>query len=894
MIKSSLRLFGRFTPFAVLASLVLGLATVAQAAATSSGDAGDYFYRPGYEVLVYQGPWHAKMDLDKRKQISTQAVFAFGKRAQFKCEVPKGGFTVLKGYLQLSKSIKASFHPGYGPSSVAVMTVDGKQVYSMLPGQKEAHQQSIDLSAGFHAFRIIHFTEVNRLTCFSNLGQRLGANYVRTKVRFTAGMETKLVNALDGLTQEAASQNALSRKQIDACNAILENDKYIFGERERIISAALKFAAAFDAHHPYLFKRKHTEWNRHTPRQGIRWADFQVMQYLLDYAYTPANLAKYPDLLGQVKFATANYFPGPCPKPSEPDSTYSVKIWASYPRTPAYDIWVKTWTSTARKATGAYLSPGTVATVTVPESLVNKGYGIRVGAASHDMERKNHIDRLFRVSLVYPIRSTQVKVANPLGGGIYLEVPIGADGGAAELKFKNIVRAPFFADTRVKKTTLAEWLNTERHDKAPWADFQSEAFMMQVPRTWIYKLKDPVTLMANWDRAVTAVLHVMGYTVADIGQVGLYLQPDTQIKASVFSPGYPQTNYGGVTPGNDKFHGLATNYFVQGPRQVPNWTFHEWGHALNLANPNGEMESSNNFLYAVAENLGLGMNLDKAFSQSRGSKDAFRTLDHTAELWMTDLSTFLPGYMHVAQKAYQLEGHAKYVDIARLFGWETLAKFYHQVQLERTAYIQSGGKQGFQWPKNVSSDFYVLHLSESSGIDMRPLFHFWGTPPQAMLTLSTSVAALKGKVEQAAADVTKAKALADSDKSKKKALRGAEQRLKDAQAKLSGYPAALQEAKAYARQFGQMIQAGEIRRSAKIYDELVHYKSLVPADSQAYRKFASQWFDWKTSPPKHHLYWSPNDHRRQWYAYTSASAVKVRSHIDDLIKLYFPNGRPKQ
>ena len=34
--------------------------------------------------------------------------------------------------------------------------------------------------------------------------------------------------------------------------------------------------------------------------------------------------------------------------------------------------------------------------------------------------------------------------------------------------------------------------------------------------------------------------------------------------------------------------------------------------------------------------------------------------------------------MASAEKAYQLKGHAKFVDIARLFGWQVLNDYWHQ------------------------------------------------------------------------------------------------------------------------------------------------------------------------------------------------------------------------
>lgn len=806
-----------------------------------------FFWSPGYEVDVYAGPWSPDMDIKKQNPVSSQKVRDFSlKGKQFTCAVPEGGFTIIKGDLDLPTETDAWFNAGYGPSATSVMTVDGTEVYSKLPDVKEATKTTIHLSPGLHSFKIIHFTPVTSLVCFTNLGQRLGANSVRTRVAFAKQMETQLVDTLDALTLHATDGQKLTDDQLAQANKTIEENQYIFGMSERIVRAALEFTSSYDAHQDYLFKVNHIEWQKNSKREGLRWADFQVMQYLLDHAFTERNLSRFPNLLGKADFATSLYFPGGCAPPANPSGEYKVKIWATFPDTTAQQTFM--FHNTARKPTGAYLAPGTLATVTVPQSLVNKGFQIRVGAHANDLARKPKIDRLFRISLLYPIHSTQVQVANPLGGGIYIEVPIGADVGEVEVSLRDIVRAPFFSNTRTLTTSPEQWDKVERHYPAPWADFQSETFMMQVPTTWIYNYKNPADLMTRWDKAVTAVIKVLGYLPGEIGREAYYVQPDTQLRNTVFSPGHPQVNMGGANPGIDKYNGNRTDvYQLEGPSHAADWVFHEFGHGVLLSNPSGEHESSNNFLHAVALNWGLGIDMDKAFGCSRGSQNPNCTLDNTAILWMTG-NNFEGGVMDPGQKSYQLQGHAKYVDTARLFGWQTIANFYRMVNQERMAYRHSGGKEGQIWEKNLDPGYYVLRLSESSGIDMRPLFHFWGTPPQEMVTLLASPPA-SGKD--------------------------------------------LEVAKTYAAKFDDLIRSGRINRSAKIYDELTKYKGIIPADNAIYQKFALAWYDnWNGKPRTGKLFWTERDHAALWDTYTPQTAEKIRTDVQRLLDLYFPKGRP--
>ena len=213
-------------------------------------------------------------------------------------------------------------------------------------------------------------------------------------------------------------------------------------------------------------------------------AMFALQQALIDHAYTPRNLATFREVLDGVGFRTAAYFPGPVSAKPDPNQVYRVTVNASQPA--AWGSPVMFDEDPARRPTGCYLAPGSIATVTVPPALAGKGFAVRVGAHSWDLKEKPLVTRLDRVSLVYPIEAVDTLIANPLGGNIYIEVPCRADAGLVEVAIRNVVRSPFFSARGFAKTTLADWRDTERHCPGPWADFESDKFMMQVPTKWIY------------------------------------------------------------------------------------------------------------------------------------------------------------------------------------------------------------------------------------------------------------------------------------------------------------------------------------------------------------------------------------------------------------------------
>ena len=260
------------------------------------------------------------------------------------------------------------------------------------------------------------------------------------------------------------------------------------------------------------------------------------MQNIMDRVYTATNVARFPELLNGFKFGSSSNFPGAVAAPADPQAVHRVKINASCPKPFKHEIMHQD--VPARRPTGTYLAPGSLATVTVPPSLVGKGYAVRVGTHSWDFSKKPRVLRLDRVSLVYPINSTETTVASPLGGGIYIEVPLNAEAGVVEVAIRNAVRSPYFSLKPFHQTSLDEWRNVERNQPGPWADFQTEKFLMQVPSSWIRKLDDPVTLMRNWDLAMDAQNDLMGLPRV-WGKETMFLQVDLQLRASVFAPGYP-------------------------------------------------------------------------------------------------------------------------------------------------------------------------------------------------------------------------------------------------------------------------------------------------------------------------------------------------------------------
>ncbi len=562
-----------------------------------------------------------------------------------------------------------------------------------------------------------------------NGGAGFGGIADDTTWNFTTAAGDPLMDAIAGLKNHITGAVPLGATQIAAHKVTLDNLRLRFAESAATINAVFDLVRTYDTVKGPLWVARGEFSNRSTQANDLDWTIYHVMQSIMDVVYTPGTLATREGLLAGFKFGSSANFPGPCDPPADPPPSHTVTLNGSFPAT--FGRVTQGDDLPARKPTGCYLAPGTIATVTVPPSLVGKGYQVRVGAHSWDLSNRPAVRRLDRATLLYPIDATTVKVASPYGGGIYIEVPRLASAGIVQVTVTGAVRSPYFSAKPFHSTTPAQWL-VERAHPAPWADFQSEKFMMQVPTRWISSHPDPAKLMADWDKAMDAQNDLMGFPHLR-GKETQYPQVDVIMRASVHAPGYPSVN--NVDNPNTNRGGYHTNYLVRGPgvnSHAANIEFHEQGHAYFFPKFGGETESNVNLPHVAIMHRKFGYSLDEAFRGSLGSTRAFQTLDTTAMAWMC-VFNFAPRRVPMAdgEKAYQFKGHAKFVDIARLYGWEGLGSYWRS--------FMDDDARGVSY--STSTDALLLRLCRNVGKDIRPLFHFWGIHPQNNASLAASLAA---------------------------------------------------------------------------------------------------------------------------------------------------------
>ncbi len=634
-----------------------------------------------------------------------------------------------------------------------------------------------------------------------------------------AGSSSELSGAMGRLVGHIRGKAVLEADEINRQAEIIRGNAEQIGASPRMIGEAFALVEAYEDEVGPLFMNEATRKGfRRQPSGGLELdrAVFDVQQGLIDFAYTPDNLRKHFKLLNGAVFKTSTYFPGAVDAPSNPKTAHKVKINASQP---AY--WgspVMFAEDPARRPTGCYLAPGSIGRVTVPSSMVGKGFAVRVGAHSWDLKKKPLVKRLDRVSLVYPIDQVHTLIANPLGGGIYIEVPYGADAGIVDVKIANAVRSPFYSARGFDRTSSIDWKKERRHP-GPWTDFETDKFMMQVPTSWIYAYDDPETLMKDWDTALDVVSSLFGLPPVRNKSV-LYLQVDVLLRGSANFPGYPQSN----TPYNPykEEKGNSNHWLLKGPQFGGATIFHELGHAHLFTKFKGEVEAVVNLPFVAVLNQGFGVDLDTAFGKSFHKETV--SLDQAAIMWMVTENFRAGKPMDISNSErnevrYQHRGYGKYVEIANLFGWQVLEEFWHSVHLD---YLE-----GIEYPRNSDpTDNRILRMSSKAGVDLTPLIHFWGVQPD-------NAAALKREMKKAG-----------------------------------------------------------LKSSPLIYDRLVHYKTLIPMNDDEFAGHA------KIVNPKGIREGKNPNYGEGWYhawlpKYNERHGEAARGALQEIIDIYFPDGRPQ-
>ena len=440
-----------------------------------------------------------------------------------------------------------------------------------------------------------------------------------------------------------------------------------------------------------------------------------------------------------IKFEFSEVFPGKVKDSSPRINDASVEINGTYNVIHGARHLNDTWD--AKRPTGHYAPPGELITITIPTNHVDKGMSVMIGAHERDHSNLSQTNRFLRISNRFGLSTEETKIVNPFGGGIYMLVPEGSNFGYFDIKIDGAVKSPYFSTREAKGTDLSVWQAELAEQSVKWVDIESDKFMTTLPIDVLdginpgsINLTDPRLMMEKWDEVADGFNYVGGRPQER--SRAEYIISDTRIPDGGYGTGYP------AVYDDDDEGMMAIALLRDEPQKIGGVVtmFHEMGHLEWHPTLGNAVESIVHLPAVYIWNKYYDLPLDTAFKYSAFQK---LTMDQTTIDWIiTDNfrnniaiscdPTMHPSVCHEVR--YQHRGHAIYIEIADLFGWDAIYKthkvFYDEWKINTQ---KDWGFMGMVNGNQISDDELILAASNAKNINMAPLFHFWGRQPSEEL-----------------------------------------------------------------------------------------------------------------------------------------------------------------
>ncbi|MEO8084384.1 MAG: M60 family metallopeptidase [Ardenticatenales bacterium] len=355
-------------------------------------------------------------------------------------------------------------------------------------------------------------------------------------------------------------------------------------------------------------------------------------------------------------------------------------------------------------STGLYAPPGEKLTVTLPDSALDLGLALRIGAFT---DENWHMDDWTRVPSIWsrhPLDAATTFADNAFGGPVYIEVPddISFLAGTIDVHIAGAVEAPYF---RLGETTVAEWRDRLRGLEAPYAELGTDKIFLTVPSSAIRGLDDPEPVLRFWNEVADAQ--------ADLAQrprerdyPERYVA-DRQIGYGYMHAGYPIMTFTDV---KDLVVDEATL------RREGSWGhFHELGHNHQQSDwtfdGTGEVTVNLFTVYTYDHVLGMKSQFGGPGNMARLTPDAIRATWEAYDRAGRKFSDW---------KADPFLALSMYIQLEQAFGWQS----YMRVFAEYRALTDD------QRPKNDDEkrDQWMFRFSRQVNRNLCPFFALWGVP----------------------------------------------------------------------------------------------------------------------------------------------------------------------
>ncbi len=361
-----------------------------------------------------------------------------------------------------------------------------------------------------------------------------------------------------------------------------------------------------------------------------------------------------------------------------------------------FDTSIPAWHST-----GLYAAPGEIVEVKCAKEAARAGLVVRVGAHNDRLWHHPAWRRCPEICWRFPVKSQAVRVANPFGGPIYLEVPGHCKLGKTEVEFAGAVEAPFFV---LGQTSLAEWRSKVRNRPAPWAELATGKVVLTVPSRVVRKLDDPERLMKFWDQVLDACADLA--TIPRERPRPERYVTDTQISAGYMHSGYPIMTMLDVAP-----------VMVDRERMLRNGHGGVWGLFHELGHNHQRPEWTFGGTVEVTVNLFTLYVFDTVCGRPRGSFD--RVGGERRKRMLADYFKNGPDFEGKWRRRPFL-ALVMYVQLQEAFGWEPFKKVFAEYRrLPPNERPRSDADKRDQW---------LVRFSRTVGRNLGPFFQAWGVP----------------------------------------------------------------------------------------------------------------------------------------------------------------------
>jgi len=182
-----------------------------------------------------------------------------------------------------------------------------------------------------------------------------------------------------------------------------------------------------------------------------------------------------------------------------------------------------------------YAAPGDLVTVTAPASVIAEGFGVRISGHVDNIAGRSSWARMPRVSRWFPLDATNVDIASPFGGAIYIDVGAALPSVSSfDVTIAGALEAPCF---ELGATTDADWIGGQRDLPAPFAELTSEHLSISLPSSFVDTVDEMTAVMEHWDDVVFLQDSLAGHGY--LRTMAERINVDVQISVGWLHAGYP-------------------------------------------------------------------------------------------------------------------------------------------------------------------------------------------------------------------------------------------------------------------------------------------------------------------------------------------------------------------